>query len=90
MAYKSLETIAAQDAAEDVERRVALALGGMPESSIFGEGGLIAATMRVNAAYQKALREIWDISQFDWETMPEPSKKAFRAEVEAITDKMLK
>jgi hypothetical protein len=90
MAYKSLEMIAAQDAAEDVERRVALALGGMPESRIFGNGGLIAATMRASLIYKNALRDIWDLSQFDWVTMPEPSKKAYRDQVEQIAGNLLK
>ena len=42
---------------EAVELRVSKALGGMPESELWGDDGLIAATMRIVTAYEAGQEE---------------------------------
>ena len=42
---------------EATELRVSKALGGMPESELWGDDGLIAATMRIVAAYEAGQEE---------------------------------
>ena len=42
---------------EATELRVSKALGGLPESELWGDDGLIAATMRTVDAYEASLEE---------------------------------
>ena len=51
--YKKRTAELAYEAGRDaVELRTSKALGGLPESELWGDGGLIAATMRIVDAYE--------------------------------------
>ena len=49
---KRTAELAYEAATEATELRVSKALEGLPESELWGDGGLIAATMRIVDAYE--------------------------------------
>lgn len=60
---------------------------GFPNSS---DGDLLKQAKKEIENMRDRLNEIWELTQFDWDTMPEQGRKDFRRLVSEIADEALK
>ena len=84
---------------DGIEAKLRIELRGHPDSELWGEAGLIAATMRCVDAHDEAteqrdrlaeaLKEIYNVSAFDYDSMPEIARRKYREVVTEMADAAL-